>query len=70
MFQGTDPVGIDLESIDIQKGRDHGLPVYIDVLRLCTGTVVTKFSDLSKYIPEKVSVKVQKVNCSNIAAIF
>ena len=45
----NDPVrfGIDLGSLNIQRGRDHGLPDYNTVRRFYTGTAATSFSDIS-----------------------
>jgi peroxidase len=45
----TDPVrfGIDLASLNIQRGRDHGLPNYNKVRQFYTGTTATSFSDIS-----------------------
>ena len=38
--------GLDLASINIQRGRDHGLPGYAQYLQLCSGTLVTSFTSL------------------------
>ncbi|MEP7376678.1 MAG: peroxidase family protein [Chitinophagaceae bacterium] len=45
----NDPVrfGIDLGSLNIQRGRDHGLPDYNSARRFYTGRAATKFSDIS-----------------------
>lgn len=55
-FRFLGPFGIDLESFDIQRGRDHGLPVYIDVVRLCSKTSIYTFNDLLKYIKKEVNI--------------
>ncbi len=39
--------GIDLGSLNIQRGRDHGLPDYNTARRFYTGTVARNFSDIS-----------------------
>jgi hypothetical protein len=39
--------GIDLASINIQRGRDHGLPDYNSVRQYYTGTSVTSFSQIT-----------------------
>jgi peroxidase len=45
----SDPVrfGIDLGSLNIQRGRDHGLPDYNKARLFYTGTVARRFSDIS-----------------------
>jgi len=45
----NDPVrfGIDLGSLNIQRGRDHGLPDYNTARRFYTGSGASKFSDIT-----------------------
>lgn len=45
--------GLDLVSINILRGRDHGIPGYINYLDYCFGTKVSDWSDLYEYIPQK-----------------
>lgn len=54
MFNFPAPHGQDLASIDIMRGRDHGLAPYIHYLEICTGHKVNHFDDLKKYIDESV----------------
>ncbi len=39
--------GLDLPSISIQRGRDHGLPNYNAIRKFYTGSAITKFSDIT-----------------------
>ncbi|CAL1288900.1 unnamed protein product, partial [Larinioides sclopetarius] len=43
--------GQDLSAIDIQRGRDHGLAPYVDVVKFCSdGTIlISSFDDLYNY---------------------
>ena len=45
----NDPVrfGIDLGSLNIQRGRDHGLPDYNSARRFYTGRAASRFSDIT-----------------------
>jgi len=45
----------DLLSIDIQRGRDIGLPPYIKVREICGFPNITSFSDLNGIIDFRVS---------------
>lgn len=39
-------------SLDIQRGRDHGLPPYVDCREYCGLSKVSRFEDLASSIPE------------------
>ncbi|MGK0365924.1 MAG: peroxidase [Saprospiraceae bacterium] len=45
--QGGDPFGLDLASLNIQRGRDHGLPDYNSVRAYFTGFGAEEFSDIT-----------------------
>jgi len=49
----NDKAGLDLASINIQRGRDHGLPGYNRFRALCGGKSAYKFSDLSNVMTRK-----------------
>jgi hypothetical protein len=40
--------GVDLASLNIQRGRDHGLPDYNTVRKFYTGSYAGRFSDISR----------------------
>ncbi|GIY55989.1 chorion peroxidase [Caerostris darwini] len=46
-----DPAGLDLASINIQRGRDHGMPPYVEMVRFCSDNAynVRGFRDLIAY---------------------
>lgn len=48
MFRSSELTGMDLIAMDIQRGRDHGLPPYIDIVKHCTNFVINDFNDLAE----------------------
>lgn len=53
-FREGSKCGVDLPSIDMQRGRDHGIAPYVDYLEACTGIHATTFDDLLEVIDQKV----------------
>ncbi|XP_064094186.1 peroxidasin homolog pxn-2-like isoform X2 [Macrobrachium nipponense] len=60
LFKGSGKFGLDLVALNIQRGRDHGLPGYIHWKALC-GEEVSQFSDLSSVMNEDVIDALQEV---------
>merc|ERR1712111_49580 len=52
--------GLDLISLNIQRGRDHGLPGYNAYREICAVGKAETWSDLSDYIPSQYITKLQK----------
>jgi peroxidase len=50
LFSAAHSVALDLAAINIQRGRDHGLPGYNEYRRLCNLTVAETFNDLRREI--------------------
>ncbi|OQV25326.1 Peroxidasin [Hypsibius exemplaris] len=53
--------GQDLISINIMRGRDHGVPGYNEFREHCNLTRAADFSDLVSYMPAEVVAAMQKV---------
>jgi len=49
--------GVDLVALNIQRGRDHGLPGYVKYREICKVGRVTSFDDLQNNISQKVFLK-------------
>merc|ERR1719474_2251303 len=43
--------GLDLVSINIQRGRDHGIPGYNEYRKICLGAKADTWADLNKSMP-------------------
>ena len=50
LFQVAHTVALDLAALNIQRGRDHGIPPYTDWLRYCGRGNVTTWDDLKQHI--------------------
>ncbi|MFH4978018.1 hypothetical protein AB6A40_004727 [Gnathostoma spinigerum] len=52
LFSHTEDVAYDLATINIQRGRDHALPGYVEFRRWCNFTVPETWDDLAIDIPD------------------
>jgi len=53
--------GLDLVALNIQRGRDHGIPGYIKYLEICGQTKIKKWNDLSKFMRSENIAKLQRL---------
>lgn len=55
MFRGHLTGNQDLLSVDIQRGRDVGVPPYTTIRKLCGFKEITSFEDLTEILSIEVS---------------
>ncbi|XP_066957201.1 chorion peroxidase-like [Macrobrachium rosenbergii] len=68
LFRGNNSFGLDLLALNLQRGRDHGLPGYTKYLAKCGMPNVTRFEDLLAVMPYANMVALRDVY-KNVADI-
>jgi peroxidase len=51
----TDKLGLDLVALNTQRGRDHGIPGYVEYRKICQVGQSNTFDDLRSNISPKVT---------------
>jgi len=59
LFKGEKPFGMDLVALNLQRGRDHGLPGYSKWREFCGKPAATTFDDLSDVIHRRTAEYMQ-----------
>ena len=54
------PLIMDLGAINIQRGRDYGLPAYVYYLQYWSGVPIKRWNDLKQFIPQNYLSKLRK----------
>lgn len=54
LFQGNLNFGLDLVALNVQRGRDHGLPPYNEWRQVCGYEKAKTFKDLEEYMDPQV----------------
>merc|ERR1719427_2156193 len=62
LFEVSEAVGgMDLIALNIQRGRDHGIPGYVKYLENCTNTRIQDWDDLVNFMESDNIDKLQKI---------
>lgn len=59
LYVNNNDLGLDIVSLDIQRGRDHGLPGYNHYRKYCGLTEAKHFEDFLDYIPTEMVKKLR-----------
>uniref|UniRef100_A0A183VE44 Peroxidasin-like protein n=1 Tax=Toxocara canis TaxID=6265 RepID=A0A183VE44_TOXCA len=59
LFNRAHDVALDLASLNIQRGRDHALPGYVEFRKWCNLSPVERWSDLDEVMPSDVIYKLK-----------
>lgn len=54
LFRSSEITGMDLLAMDIQRGRDHGLPPYVDIVKYCSNLDIKDYHHLFGLISDEV----------------
>ena len=60
-FNPRNPTIIDLPAINVNRGREHGVPAYVFFLEYCTGYQIKSWQDLTRFIPESRINQLQSI---------
>ncbi len=60
----SDNIGLDLVALNTQRGRDHGIPGYVEYRRICQVGRADSFDDLASNISPKVRTSPNKFQTS------
>ncbi|KAK4295988.1 hypothetical protein Pmani_031488 [Petrolisthes manimaculis] len=61
LFAGKSPFGMDLVALNIQRGRDHGLPGYNQWRKICQLPLATNFADLTDVMDHTVVEQLRQI---------
>uniref|UniRef100_A0A8R1Y256 Peroxidase n=1 Tax=Onchocerca volvulus TaxID=6282 RepID=A0A8R1Y256_ONCVO len=61
LFNRAHEVSLDLAAINIQRGRDHALPGYVEFRRWCNLSPVENWDDLKNIMPHEVIYKLKNL---------
>ncbi|XP_042893245.1 peroxidase-like isoform X1 [Penaeus japonicus] len=61
LFRGEMPFGLDLVALNVQRGRDHGLPPYTAMRTVCNLRPVSSFEDLQPDLQSNMVEQLEKL---------
>lgn len=56
LFSRNASFGMDLVALNVQRGRDHGVPSYVNYRTLCNLSEINSFRALRRVVGRNVSI--------------